>query len=402
MSDVASVPVIDNITSNNIIEADYISKHGTDSTNNEINQNKTIETETNKEYEIGPTGTHSNITNDQDQRAPEKIPSDAREYKLDDEDEQDNGSVLVIILQCETKSCDANINNLKRAFSDPYFTVQVCAVDSPPPHNPNIKTLNNFQYTENYFMRKALAYAAEGPYLTNSQGLIEPQQWWNNIPVIIVKDSSVSNVTLPSGANDPLYIQYGSTNRKSRISEPKSSNPDNLALDNNKLYNEGMKRRIALALDRAKEADLFFLCKWHDACNKYVDVENTDNTNHGSTLKWSVQPTATQAIMYTSRSRDYIHNALLTATIPLSDILNINISKGNLLATVFVPNIIDFDIDLATSNEDYNKLNECAPVQESTTNTTNTASILWLIIIIIIIILVAWALIQLGPRYVST
>lgn len=314
---------------------------------------------------------------DSNNNAQNQINDDFQDKIIDDQ-EDDNASVLVIILQCETKSCDANIINLKWVFSDPYFTVQVCAVD-PPPNIPTSKTLTNAQYMENYCMLKALTYAAECPYLANSQGTLEPQFWWSTIPVIIVKDSSVTNIT-PSGITD----------------EENPDNPEDEIIG-------GMKRRIAVALDKARQADLFFLCKWHDTCNKYVDVEGVGSIDHGSTLKWSVQPTATQAIMYTPSSRDYIRESLVTATVPLSDLLNTNISKGNLLATVFVPNIIDFDIYLATSNDDYNKLNECAPVK-TTQSSTNVASFLWfavIVILVILVILVAWALIQLGPQYIS-
>ena len=292
------------------------------------------------------------------------------------DDENDNASVLVIILQCETKSCDENITNLKWVFSDPYFTVQICAVD-PPPNVPTTKTLSQSQYMDNYCMRKALNYAAEGPYIPNSQGTLEPQFWWTKIPVIIVKDSSVSNIT-PSGTTD--------------VDHPDPN--DNII--------GGMKKRIKVALDKARQADLFFLCKWHDACNKYVDVEGVGSIDHGSTLKWSVQPTATQAIMYTPSARDFVREALVTATVPLSDLLNSNIAQGNLLATVFVPNIIDFDIDLATSNDDYNKLNECAPVEGTTGTSSGVASFIWFIMVVVLVLLIAWALIQLGPQYELT
>lgn len=307
----------------------------------------------------------------------QKINETPQDEFVADQDDDDNASVLVIILQCETKPCDDNIMNLKWVFSDPYFTVQVCAVD-PPPNVPITKTLTKAQYMENYCMRKALTYAAEGPYIPNSLGNLEPQSWWSNIPVIIVKDSSISNIS-----------SSGVTN------EENIDNPENEIIG-------GMKRRIKVALDKAHQADLFFLCKWHDACNKYVDVEGLGSKNNGSTLKWSIQPTATQAIMYTPSSRDYIRESLTTSIAPLSDLLNTNISKGNLLATVFVPNVIDFDIDLATSNEDYNKLNECAPLPTASQTNTNVASFIWFAVIIILIILVAWALIQLSPQYISS
>lgn len=305
----------------------------------------------------------------------ENVDKKATEIEDSHEDnENDNASVLVIILQCETRQSDANITNLKWTFSDPYFTVQVCAVD-PPSNTTNIKTLTYDQYLENYSMRKALTYAAEGPYISNSQGMLEPQFWWTDIPVIIVKDSSISNITSSGLAN----FEH-------------TDDPGNMLIG-------GIKHRIKTSLDKARNADLFFLCKWNDACNKYTDVEGSGNINHGSMLKWSVQPTATQAIMYTPSSRNYIRESLVTSTITLSNMLNSNIDKGKLLATVFVPNIIDFDIDLATSNDDYNKLNECVLINTSNETSNNTAAIVWFVFILLLMLLLAWFLIQttIGP-----
>lgn len=282
------------------------------------------------------------------------------------DDDSDSGSVLVIILQCETKACDDNIANLKWIFSDPYFIVQVCSVD-PPDVIPTSKTLTSSQYLESHDMRKVLTYASEGPYITNSQGITEAQSWWSTLPVIVIKDSSIVNLSPWRGFDD---------------------------LTAEEAIIGGMKRRIKLALERATEADLFFLCKWNDACDKYIDVEGK---NIGSSLKWSKQPTATQAIMYKPECRDAVRTALMNNSIPMGDMLNAYIAKGELLATVFVPNIIDFDIELATSQDDYAKLNECAPPEANNNTSNNIAALVWLILIVIMVVLVAWALIQLNP-----
>lgn len=286
---------------------------------------------------------------------------------------QDEGSVLVIILKGETKACDHNIANLKWVFSDPYFTVQVCAVE-PPPTIPSNTPLTEHEYIENYSMRKALTFAAEGPYIVNSSGVSEPQFAWTHIPCIIVKDSSVSNIT-PSG-----------------VTNQEHTDPNDDAIG-------GMKNRIQVSLARAAQADLYFLCKWLDACNKYTDVAGVGSIDHGSTLKWTVQPTATQAIMYKPSSRDYVREALVSATVSMSALLNSLIGKGTLLATAFVPNIIDFDIELATNNNDYLKLNECAQVAATSSSGSTSDSLIWFAVITTLIILVAWALISVGPRY---
>jgi hypothetical protein len=267
--------------------------------------------------------------------------------KFDDQEDdpfKDSGIVLVIILQCETKACNMNINNLKMLFSDPYFIVQVCSVD--PPHNmPVIKNLTSSQYLENYYIRKALNYAAEGPYARDINGNIQSNRWWGDIPCIIVKDSSVSNIN-----------QY-----------------------------DGMKKRIKVALESAKEADLHFLCKWQDNCNKFTDIKGASNIENGSCLKWTTKPTSSQAVMYTPKSRDFIRNKLMYSTIPMGDLLNSYIAKGSLSATAFVPNIIDYDINLSTDESDYAKLSECN-VEPSTSSQTSTQQWIWLLILILILV----------------
>ena len=374
----ADIPVnLDNDTRFSIPVSDNI--------NHDNERSDSADKEDKKSAEIKENGIQSKNSGD-----PDYILTDDIAEISATEDENDDASVLVIILQSETRPCDENITNLKWVFSDPYFTVQVCAVD-PPPNIVHVKTLTQSQYMENYCMRKALTYAAEGPYVPkksnlqspNLYGTLEPQYWWSKIPVIIVKDSSISNVV--PNYNESI-VKPGDNNQT--VDTFKLNSSDHRLMG-------GMKKRIKIALDRAAQADLFFLCKWHDACNKHVDIEG--NIDHGSKLKWSMQPTATQAIMYTPSSRNYVRTALMTSNITLSELLNSNISQGKLLATVFVPNIIDFDIDLATSNDDYTKLNECASVQTTSESSTNIAPIIWFAVLLILVILVAWMLIQLNP-----
>lgn len=279
--------------------------------------------------------------------------------------------VLVIILQCDTKPADPNITNLQWVFSDPYFVVQVCTVQPPATTPPPTSTLSTQQYIENYIMQKALTYAAEGPCFESPNGTLVCQKLWVNLPVIIIKDSSVCNITPP-----------GTTT----IKHPNPSD-DIIA---------GMTNRIMTALKIAPNANLYYLCKWNDMCNQYTDIDGGDYIDRGSSLKWTyTQPTSTQAIMYTPWTRDFIANQLVTATVPLGQLLNMFISQQQLRATVFSPNIISYDINLATSNSDYLKMNECAPVP--TTTTTNATAFVWFLILLAIIILVAWALIQIGP-----
>lgn len=256
---------------------------------------------------------------------------------------QNQASVLVLIINSETRACNDNLDNMKRLFSDSYFTVQICSVTEPTEF-PAHKTLTRPQYLENYTMRKILTYAAEGPYDNGVTGEPVHQRWWTNLPVIVIKDSSISHLTM-----------------------------------------EHITQHIATALKQAPNVDLFFLCSWQDACHKYREVQ-------GTSLKWSTKPSATQAIMYVPRARDHIREVLLTSDVPFSKLLNNTAAKKKLAATVFIPNLIDFDINLATSNEDFNKVNACM----STTDTSSTidwSTAIWFLIILLLVILVAWSII---------
>lgn len=282
---------------------------------------------------------------------------------------EDPKSVLVLIIQGETRPCNKNIENLKWIFSDPYFIVQVCDIEIPP-DIPISRTLSRNDYIENYYMRKALDYAAEGPYTVDDEGNIIHQKHWHKLPCIIIKDSSVSNVT-PSGETfDDQLIG-------------------------------GMKRRISVALEKAKQADLFYLCTWSDRCDKFIDVKGVgSNIDHGSTLKWSISPSSNQAIMYRPATRDYVKNVIVGSNSGLSNTLNNLIQQGKLLAVVFVPNIVDYDITLATNNSDYLKLNQCAPIPSVIKS--NSSTIIWVILVFSLVFLAAWGLINVGPAYSKT
>lgn len=256
----------------------------------------------------------------------------------------DKDKVLVLLLRCETKQCDKNIEHLKWVFSDPYFIVRVQVVNKKI-EVPDDK-LEYDQYVENFYMYEMLKYASEGPYDKDIG-----QKTWNLLPVIIIKDSSICSLNPVDDENA-----------------------------------NGMKKRIKTALEKAKKADLFFLCKWGDSCDKYVDVE-------GTSLKWSKKPTATQAIMYTPSTRDYVLEKLLNTKTTLSELLNANIAREQLSATVFSPNIIDYDINVAVAQSDYAKLNQCDTKTQDNSVDDGT-QMAWMIIIILIVIVVMWFVIQ--------
>lgn len=275
-----------------------------------------------------------------------------------------DASVLVVVVAGETKPCDNNITQLRKIFTGPYFDVQVLTIPNPS-ELPHDNSLTPTQHLENYRMSQALAYAAEGPYTPDHRGVVSAERRWSTLPVLIIKDSSVISAT-------------------------------------------DMHGPVATALEQAPTADVFFLCKWLDACDKYTDLSEIE----GYSLKWSLQPTATQAILYRPVARDYFYEELQRGTsisseasggnqnqrqaLSFSQLLNEEIAQGHIRAAVFVPNLVHFDMKVATHASDYNKLNQCATVP--TSNSSANKGLLWTIVALIVLMIVAWISIQIVPR----
>lgn len=251
--------------------------------------------------------------------------------------------ILVLILKCETRNSENNISNLQKIFSYSKFIVHVCEVAKPKINKNKFKNLSKKEYYENFNMYKLLKFASEGPYIDNCSK--NPTYKWKNLPCIIIKDSSVTK-KYESSYN--LYLEI----MKSLLSAPNS--------------------------------DLFYLCKWNDSCDKYNDIEGN------LSIKWSIKPTATQAIMYQPKARDYIYKKILSIDLPLGEFLNYEITNGKLTAVVFVPNLVDFDINLATTNYDYLKLNECSQMAIQQTKKNNINTYAWIVMITIVLLIVVW------------
>lgn len=256
------------------------------------------------------------------------------------------GKVLVLILaNFETKQCDSNVKNLKNVFSRDYFITKVIEFTCSK-KLPQNSTITTAQYNELQIMKKAIEFANFG------DGKVAG---WPNFPVIIIKDSSVSNITP-----------------------------------------EGMEERISYALKTVKNADLYFLTVWSDACNKQKLI--SPSVEGGSSLNFTFQPTATQAIMYTPSSRSTVKELIINSTVSYSALLNSAIGQGKLTAVTFTPNIVDFDISLARTNTDYYKLNTCAPIASTVDTTNGLSSLLFFIILVAVIIFTAYCLLVLGAN----
>jgi len=245
------------------------------------------------------------------------------------------GNILVLIINCETRACDNNIEQLKLAFSDEYFIV----------HEYKTKSLHEHQY-----MYKALQYASYGPWVKDENGKNKPQKHWSDMPCLIIKDSSIITIS--------NLVEY---------------------------------------LEKAFKtpADLFFLCTWNDVCDKYITINETSD----ACLKWHSHSCATQAICYRPSARDHIRRALQHSSklpLELPFILNREIKVGHLKGAVFIPNLVHYDINVATSHLDYIKINACAPSLSKKHN-TNISIFIWFVALSIIILLVSWCLMDMTP-----
>jgi hypothetical protein len=246
--------------------------------------------------------------------------------------------VLVIILKGATKHNNDNIKQLQEIFSSSYFHTIVLDVGKPPIIPINL-SITQAQYIDNYRMLKVLNYS---------------RYHYGSMPCLVVRDNSVSNLSpsdMANKVNDSLRAQ----------------------------------------------SDMVFLCVWNDLCNKYADVNEAKN-QMGSSVVWTVQPTATQAVLYSTTAREYIIEQLNTTNNTISGVINIAVGSGALLAVAFVPNILDYDINLATQNSDFSKLNQCSTASTNNTPVSGTATLLWFVIIVFLVLLLAYALIVVGPH----
>lgn len=226
-------------------------------------------------------------------------------------------------------------------------------------------------------------------YTKPSDKNIQHLQTLFNDPYFIVKvcktDPPSDNIDL-----DTYYYQKGLNYWLN--SEYKNENcliikDNNLCLLNTK--------QITKLIKSLKDADLYYLSVYSDQCDKYITYSTNDN---GIMTVWTKKPTSTQSIIFTPKTRDYILTNLAPTT-NIKLLINDLLQKNKLTAQAFIPNIINFDIELATNNDDYIKINQCSPITNSVNNDTTTTMILWIIIVILLVLFLAWSVFQLGPRH---
>lgn len=144
-----------------------------------------------------------------------------------------------------------------------------------------------------------------------------------------------------------------------------------------------------------KRADLFFMTKWGDRCNTYKDVEGADGS-----IKWSSSVTSDHAVFFSREGRKKILDTLDHKIKKISDrdskkvfSLKDVVDDAQVLRCVSSPNVIDFDVNLATSNADFEMINECSPVPKEE-EVSQTAAVVWFVIFIVLIVLLAWLVIE--------
>jgi hypothetical protein len=145
-----------------------------------------------------------------------------------------------------------------------------------------------------------------------------------------------------------------------------------LIIKDSSLINKINIKKILLTI--LSLSDIGFLCQYQGQCHQYFNVDDYPQ------LKWTTSAFATQAILLTPRA----------VSLLLKDLKNIKESllkaQKELKAIVCTPNIVHFDINLATSNEDFYKLNECAFILKDDDQIDHSTNMVWLFLIIILIL----------------
>ncbi len=147
--------------------------------------------------------------------------------------------------------------------------------------------------------------------------------------------------------------------------------------DNTICTTSNLAKKIKKAL--LTPADIYFLASYNDACHLYQPVKNNKH------LKVTVDCGATQAFLLTSSFALTLLGELKEKKKSLSSLVR-NKIKNNSKAVVFYPPMMTFDAMLATSNDDYQKLNLCIDLNKPKEETDDTVIIVWILIICFLIL----------------
>lgn len=208
-----------------------------------------------------------------------------------------------------------------------------------------------------------------------------------NVNVISVTPPTVMNKTKELSNYDIITL-----NRIKKALTYANKNSINLpilvVLDTSSTYETttSMKAKIEKAIEL--DYDIIYLCKWYDDCQS---IQKTNVQNVYSTKK----PKGFQSAIFSQRLKDIIMTEEFNTSISFAKNIEQFIQSGKIKAFTYIPNIINFDIDYAKTDDEYLKLNEFAPIINKSPN--EGVAYIWFIFLIILIILVAWAVLKLGP-----
>jgi hypothetical protein len=231
-------------------------------------------------------------------------------------------------------------------FTNPYFIVNK-EVFSPPIGLQPTANMTVDDQIEAWNMQQALKSAREK---------------YPNSPVLVIKDTSVSNT---------------SSDKIASIIESVERVP-------NALY------------------DLCYINRFNDQCQLYTRKIIIDKT---TTLVSTQSPHGVQAIIYTPNGRDIVlglkpmkNGKLFIIDHPLGSQLNAMIFQSNISASCIIPNLIEYNVIDAISNTDYSKVQECSMVFTPSQTNVNTVSFFWFFIILVLLLLLGYAMIKIGPK----
>jgi hypothetical protein len=264
-------------------------------------------------------------------------------------------SVVVYILAQRTDS--PRTAAVERLFENELFNVNVVNIKVPCTVASGLEANQVNHFAEFYRMMWCLK---------------DSQSRFPNLPVIIIKDTSVSN----NDADTIAEVISEVTNRQ--------------------------------------DWHLCYLCKWADRCDLYTKKETLPG--RGTIIAKTQAPHGVQAIMFSPQGRDLIAcdpsgknvspGAIISPNQSVDHSLHQAITSGRLNAVAVVPNLIDFDINAARNNKDYLKTAQCMVPSDNIQNNTKTATVsqdnkwswLWVIIAIIIVVLLGWAIIKMFQK----
>ena len=181
--------------------------------------------------------------------------------------------------------------------------------------------------------------------------------------------------------------------------------------------------------------DLFYLCHWEDACQKYTTYPIPGVSRNETWAKYTMAPHGNQAWLITPQGRKRLLGSLplrdkyrnrmagyiaSAGVEPLAEdpdfpdlskvrcdarfeprsttdsTLHYYISRGELRSVVTTANWFEFDLNLCQKNSHFRRCNRCIAIPDASTQPENRllTSLLWIVLFIVLLIFLGIALLQ--------